>query len=123
MFAGMMARPRATSERTNSGIEPLPDGHERHLRSHHALAREMELGHAATAPPLRDPRLAQLRQSLVTSQAWGPLVSYTRSVSPLESEISRIGTRTPGPSTCTLRDAGKAEVKSQAVSGARQRCS
>ena len=31
MLAGMMARPRATSERTNSGSEPFADGDELHL--------------------------------------------------------------------------------------------
>ena len=32
MFAGMMARPRATSARTNSGVHALAEGDELHLR-------------------------------------------------------------------------------------------
>ena len=32
MFDGMIARPRATSSRTNSGVDVLADGDELHLR-------------------------------------------------------------------------------------------
>ena len=44
-LAGMMARPRATSSRTNSGVEAFPRGDEGHLRRDLAAARVRELRH------------------------------------------------------------------------------
>ena len=68
MLAGMIARPRATSSRTNSGRQPFADRDELHLGRDLALARVVELRDARTArgcAARRDPRLAQLRQPVV----------------------------------------------------------
>ena len=45
MFAGMIARPRATSARTNSASNPSRDRDELHLRGDDAAARVVQLGH------------------------------------------------------------------------------
>ncbi len=52
MLAGMMARPRATSSRTNSGGEPFARGDELHLGRDLAAARVRELRHR---PPVARP--------------------------------------------------------------------
>ena len=87
MLAGMIARPRATSSRTNSGATLLADRDELHLLGDHALPRVVHLRdvaapaqgfaeprqrqartvlaaghHAFVLPPRQDPRAAQLRQ-------------------------------------------------------------
>ena len=64
MFAGMMARPRATSERTNSARQAFAGGDELHLGSDLVAAGVVQLRADDTRrPPRGDPRLAQLRQS------------------------------------------------------------
>ena len=45
MLAGMIARPRATSDRTNSAVEPFADRDELHLRRDDARARVVQLRH------------------------------------------------------------------------------
>ena len=54
MLAGMIIRPRATSARTTSGVEPFPPGDERHLVGDDPLAGHFDLRHDAN-PPLRGP--------------------------------------------------------------------
>jgi hypothetical protein len=137
MFAGMMARPRATSAAHELDVEAFAQRDELHLRRDLAAPRVVHLRDArarlravawfssaagistfarmaalvrrsadrprthSTSPRPRSSR-AQLRQAGAhVNMPSGPLVSYTRSGgSPPDSEISRIGTRTPrGPST------------------------
>ena len=65
MLAGMIARPRATSSRTNSAGSPSRIGDELHLGRDLALARVVQLRRPAErvgAAGSRHPRLAQLRQ-------------------------------------------------------------
>ena len=64
MLAGMIARPRATSERTNSASNPSAESDELHLGRDDAPARVMKLGHVVLAAAARDPLTAQRRQPL-----------------------------------------------------------
>ena len=48
-LAGMIARPRATSSRTNSGVDALAQRDELHLRRHLALARVVHLRDVAAS--------------------------------------------------------------------------
>ncbi len=76
MLAGMMARPRATSSRTNSGVHALAQRDEAHLLGDIAAARVVHLGAVAVSPrgeAALDPRLAQLAAGrAATSRPCGP---------------------------------------------------
>ena len=72
MLAGMMARPRATSDAHELRIEALADRDELHLRRDLALARVVQLRHLPRPSARRDPGLAQLRQSLADVVAVRP---------------------------------------------------
>ena len=95
------------------GVEALADGDELHLGSDLAFARVVQLrdGLLPASRPRSTVRAASAALP-ADSTPCGPLESYTRSVSPLVSAISRIGTRTPeGPSTWTLRRCGKGRAE------------
>ena len=63
MLAGMIARPRATSSRTNSAGRPFAHRDELHLGRDLALARVVQLRHARVGAPATHPRRTQLRQA------------------------------------------------------------
>ena len=68
MFAGMIARPRATSDRTNSGVDPFANRDELHLRRDHAVPRVVHLRDRAVAAQRR-PRTRRQRRRAAGSTA------------------------------------------------------
>ena len=113
MLAGMIARPRATSSRTNSAGSPSRSGDELHLRRDLALARVVQLrdrlpaGAAGARATHGSRSFGRPSRDVVTLRAAG-VVDAKRTARRSTSAISRIGTRTPcGPSTRYFRGIGK----------------
>ena len=110
MFAGMIARPRAISSRTNSGF--IPSRTATNSISSVICPRRANSICVTIGPPRRDAThgARSFGSPVWTSLSRGPLVSYTRSGgSSPASAISRIGTRTPrGPFTYTFDEFGNA---------------
>ena len=81
MLAGMIARPRATSARTNSAGSPSRTATNSISGRDLAAARVVELrADAGLAAPRRDPRLAQLRQARRARR--GPADRWCRRAAP-----------------------------------------
>ena len=112
MFAGMIARPRATSSRTNSGRQPLADRDELHLRRDLALARVVHLRDvAAPAQDLPGPRHAEpgrARAAPASSGRTRPAPGSTAGAAP--AGLGRGRSRPPDPCrapTCRTRASGR----------------
>ncbi len=69
VLAGMIIRPRATSERTSSGVEPLAPGDERHLVGDDPLSGHFDLRHDASHP--REPIDAARRADRAAARTRG----------------------------------------------------